>query len=231
MPSRATSASMSSRPTGSRPAVGSSSSTSSGSPTIACASFVRWRMPVENPPIGRNRASSSPTRSRMSDARWRAARAGQPAQLAERRDDVGRGLVERQAVVLGHVAEPGAHADRIAGDVDAAHLDAALGRVGEPEQQAEHRRLARAVGADEADAPARHLDGSGRRARWCPDNAWSVRRCGEGIDPRQPRVCHPHVLPRSRLASVVGRAVIGPARRFGPRARAGRRSRRAFDRR
>ena len=60
--------------------------------------------------------------------------------------------------MLGHVAEPGAHADRIAGDVDAAHLDATLGRVGEPEQQAERRRLARAVRADEPDAPARHLD-------------------------------------------------------------------------
>ncbi len=37
----------------------------------------------------------------------------QPAELAERGHDVGRGLVERQAVVLGHVAEPRAHADRI----------------------------------------------------------------------------------------------------------------------
>ena len=89
----------------------------------------------------------------MSDARWRAARAGQPAQLAERRHHVGRGLVEREAVVLGHVAEPRPHADRIVGDVDAAHLDAALGRVGEAEQQAERRRLAGAVGADEADPP------------------------------------------------------------------------------
>ena len=83
---------------------------------------------------------------------------GQPAQLAERRDDVGRGLVERQAVVLGHVAEPRPHADRIARDVDAAHLDAALGRVREAEQEAERRGLARAVRADEADATARHLE-------------------------------------------------------------------------
>ena len=42
----------------------------------------------------------------MSDARWRAARAGSPLELAERRHHVGRGLVERQAIVLGHVAEP-----------------------------------------------------------------------------------------------------------------------------
>ena len=82
----------------------------------------------------------------------------QPAQLAERRDDVGGGLVEGQAVVLGHVAEPRPHADRIARDVDAAHLDVALGRVGEAEQEPKRRRLARAVRADETDAPARHLD-------------------------------------------------------------------------
>ena len=83
----------------------------------------------------------------------------QAAQLAERRDDVGRGLVERQAVVLGHVAEPRADADRVAADVDAAHLDRPCGRVGEAEQQPEHRRLAGTVGADEADAAPRHLDG------------------------------------------------------------------------
>ena len=82
----------------------------------------------------------------------------QPAQLAEGRHHVGRGLIEREAVVLGHVAEPRPHADRVVGDVDAAHLDAALGRVGEAEQQTERRRLAGAVGTDEADAAARHLD-------------------------------------------------------------------------
>ena len=60
--------------------------------------------------------------------------------------------------MLGHVPEPGAHADRVGPDVDAAYLDATLRRVGETEQEAEHRRLARAVGADEADPPARHLD-------------------------------------------------------------------------
>ena len=89
VPRRATRASISSRPSGSRPAVGSSSSTSSGSPTSAWASLVRWRMPVEKPPMGRNRASSRPTRSSTSDARWRAARGGQAAQLAEGADDVG----------------------------------------------------------------------------------------------------------------------------------------------
>ena len=50
----------------------------------------------------------------MSDARWRAARGREPAELAERGHDVGRRLVEREAVVLGHVAEAGADADRVA---------------------------------------------------------------------------------------------------------------------
>ena len=94
----------------------------------------------------------------MSDARWRAAAGREAAQLAERGHHVGRRLVEREAVVLGHVAEAGAHADRVAGDVLPAHLDRALRRVGQAEQQAEHRRLAGPVGADQPDAPARHLE-------------------------------------------------------------------------
>ena len=47
----------------------------------------------------------------------------QPAHLAERGHEVGRRLVGRQAVVLGHEAEPGPHADRIVGHGPAAHLD------------------------------------------------------------------------------------------------------------
>ena len=155
VPRRATSSSISSRPSGSRPAVGSSSSTSSGSPTSAWASLVRWRIPVEKPPIGRKRASSRPTRSRMSEARWRAARGGSPLSSPKVATTSDADLIERQAVVLGHVAEPRPHGDGIGGDVDAAHLDAALRRVGEPEQQPEHRGLAGAVGADQADEATR----------------------------------------------------------------------------
>ena len=94
----------------------------------------------------------------MSDARWRAARAGQTAQLAERRHDVGRGLVERQAVVLGHVAESGPHADGVVRHVDAAYLDPSGSGAGETEQEPERRCLPRAVGADQADTPAGHVD-------------------------------------------------------------------------
>ena len=114
---RPTSSSISSRPSGSSPAVGSSSSTSSGSATSAWASLVRWRMPVENPPTGRNRASSRPDQVEHVGRPLAGGPGGQPGQLAEGGHDVGRGLVERQAVVLGHVAEPAADADGIGGHV------------------------------------------------------------------------------------------------------------------
>ena len=80
------------------------------------------------------------------------------AQLTERGDGVGRRLIERQAVVLGHVAEAGTYADRVAGDVLTTDLDRALGRCGEAEEQPEHGRLAGAVGADQPDPTARHLE-------------------------------------------------------------------------
>ena len=113
--SRPTRSSISSRPTGSRPAVGSSSRTSSGSATRAWASLVRWRMPVEKPPTGRNRASSRPTRSSTSEARWRAARAGSPASSPKVATRSAAVWSSGQAVVLGHVAEPAADADRVVG--------------------------------------------------------------------------------------------------------------------
>ena len=82
----------------------------------------------------------------------------EPAQLAEGGDDVGRGLVEREALVLRHVAELAAHADRIVGHVDPAHLEAPLGGVAQPEHHPEEGRLPGAVGPDEADAPGRDVE-------------------------------------------------------------------------
>ncbi len=82
----------------------------------------------------------------------------QAAQLAERRNDVGSGLIEGQAVVLGHVAQPRADPDRIAGNVETAHLDVAFGGVREPEQEPERRRLPGAVRPDQTDPPARHVE-------------------------------------------------------------------------
>ena len=200
MPSRATSASMSSRPAGSRPLVGSSSSTSSGSPTIACASFVRWRMPVENSPIGRKRASSSPTRSRMSEARWRAARAGKPAQLAERRRRR-RPRSDRAA---------GSRARACSRAAPARRSDRARRRGRTPRCGPRSDARARAAGGRSSSCPRRSRRRgrcaraaprcSGRRAPSCPDSASSVRRCGGGIRiPRRPRVCHPHAASPARL--------------------------------
>ena len=64
-------------------------------------------------------------------------------------------LVERQALVLGHVAEARADPDRVVGDATPRDLDRALRRPGEAEEDAEQRRLARAVGAHDADASRR----------------------------------------------------------------------------
>ena len=75
----------------------------------------------------------------------------QSTQLAERCHHVGGGLVERQTIVLGHVAEARPHRDRVGADIDSTDLDRTLGRSRQPKQQAEHRRLAGAVRADQPD--------------------------------------------------------------------------------
>ena len=82
----------------------------------------------------------------------------QPTELAEGRHHIGGGLVEGEAIVLGHVPQAGSHTDRVAGHVDAAHLDVPFGGMRETEQDAEQRRLARTVGADEADATGGQLE-------------------------------------------------------------------------
>ena len=82
LPVRRTSASISSRPDGSSPAVGSSSRTITGSWTSACASFTRCFMPVEYSPIGRYRSSASPTCRSVSAARVRAWAGGRPLTYA-----------------------------------------------------------------------------------------------------------------------------------------------------
>ncbi len=84
---------------------------------------------------------------------------GQAGQLAEGRHDVGCGLVERQALVLGHVAEAAAHGHGIGVDPVPGHLEDAVGGAHEPEHQPEQRGLARAVGPDQAHRARRHVDG------------------------------------------------------------------------
>ena len=72
------SVSISLRCVGSKPDVGSSSSTNSGSEAIACASLTRWRCPVDMVPSVRVRSSPSPTSHRLSEARVRASLRGRP---------------------------------------------------------------------------------------------------------------------------------------------------------
>src|SRR5215470_7889042 len=76
-------------------------------------------------------------------------RGRQARDAAQVGDELGRGHIGREAVVLGHVAEQGP--DRLAAGlaVTAEHLGPALGRRDEPEQDLDQRGLARAVGADQ----------------------------------------------------------------------------------
>ena len=83
----------------------------------------------------------------------------QAGQLAEGGDDVGRRLVEGQAVVLGHVAQPAAHAHGIGGHAAPRHLEPAGRRLHEPEHQPEEGGLAGAVGADQPDGARGDVDG------------------------------------------------------------------------
>ena len=146
-------------PIGSSPAVGSSSSTTSGSATIAWASFVRWRMPVEKPPIGRNRASSRPTRSSTSEARWRAARGGRPAsspKVPTTSAAVWSGGRQSCSGMKPMWARTPTGSSATARRRD---LDRARGGLQQAERQAQQRRLAGSVGTDQAHGAAGDLDG------------------------------------------------------------------------
>ena len=156
----------------------------------AWASLVRWRMPVEKPPMGRKRASSRPTRSSTSEARWRAARGGRPASSPKVDDDVGGGLVEREAVVLGHEAEVGRarRRGRRRRACPATSMEPAVG-CEQAEGEAQQRGLAGAVGADQPDRAPRHLDGEGVEGRRAPGigEREAVGAEERGVEPR--RVC------------------------------------------
>ena len=65
-------------------------------------------------------------------------------------DELGRIHVEREAVVLGHVADSFANLEALRRDVEIEDASAAVGRGEDTEEDLDERALARAVGSDEA---------------------------------------------------------------------------------
>jgi hypothetical protein len=136
-----------STPTGPRPENGSSRTRTTGSWTSATASCTRCWLPSESCSV----RSLSPSRSIQ--RRRRPPRSpGRAVQAREVDDLVADAHLRVQAALLGHVAEAPAHRG-----VDRPALPAHLAAVGlEDAEHDPHRgRLARPVGADEAEEPAR----------------------------------------------------------------------------
>ena len=74
----------------------------------------------------------------------------QPGHARHVDDELGGRDVGRQAVVLGHVADPLADGGALGGDVEAEHGGAALGGGGQTQQDLDQGGLAGSVGADES---------------------------------------------------------------------------------
>ena len=130
---------------GSSPEVGSSSTSSSASEASAATSATFWRLPFEYVRpffVGSSskRSSSSARRPRVEPA----------AQLPEQVDRLAAGQVRPQVDVAGDVGEPAVQRDRVAPRVAAEQRDRAGVGAQQPEQDADRRRLARAVGPEEA---------------------------------------------------------------------------------
>ena len=106
VPIRRMRSSMSSRWTGSRPSVGSSSRTRSGSWAMAWASFTRCRCPVDMVPTGGSAPRPGrPARARRWPGRW--PRGGEAVDLGHVAHEVVGPHVGREQVVLGGVADAG----------------------------------------------------------------------------------------------------------------------------
>ena len=130
-------------PTRSRLAVGSSSTSSRGSPSSAAARDSRCRMPVEKARTER-RACRRARRARAGRRHPPCRRPGAP-----RRSSARRARYRRKALHLRHVAELALHRPD-PGDVDAAECPRAT-EANQPEQAAEQSGLAGAIRADQRD--------------------------------------------------------------------------------
>ncbi len=144
--------------TGSRPAVGSSRKSTSGSLSNARARAVRWRRPFESVPHGScARSVRSIARRACVDA---AAGVGHLVQVGEALEILEHAQAEVEARRLGHDRDPAADLDAVLrGEIDPGDRRRARARGDERAERPDGRGLARAVGAEEAeDLAARHVE-------------------------------------------------------------------------
>ena len=167
VPMRRMRSSISVRCIGSSPSVGSSRSTSSGSCAIADASLTRCRCPVDIVPTGRKRSSPSPTSQSASFARCDGRPAGEEVHLREVPDEIGRGELGGQVVVLRRVADPRPHLDPGSRRVLAEDEELARVARAKAEHEGDERRLAGAVRAEQARDAGADLRVEARERRRC----------------------------------------------------------------
>ena len=149
VPMRRMRSSISVRCIGSSPSVGSSRRTSSGSWAIAAASFTRCRWP------GRHRADRAEALLAEPDEPERVVRplhggaAGEKVHLGEVPDEIGRGELRREIVVLRRVADAGSRLDSRSRGIAAEDGQLAVVARAETEDDGDERRLARTVRAEQ----------------------------------------------------------------------------------
>ena len=139
-------------PIGSRPENGSSRTSSSGSWTSAVASWIRCWLPCDSSSSFDFALSARPIRSSQPAAAALAALPGHPVLLGEVAELLGDPHPGIEPALLGHVPEA---QPRVAIHDRALPADLAAVGPGEPEDAAHRGRLARAVGPEETDDPAR----------------------------------------------------------------------------
>ena len=139
---------------GSTALVGSSSSSSSGSCSVAAPSARRCRWPPLSVPARcRNSSLAGRIRSATAATRCRRRERVEAEHLRHELEVLAHGQVVPQRELLRHVAEARAQALRVPRHLVAEHLDGAGARLEQAAQHADRRRLAGAVGAEEAVDP------------------------------------------------------------------------------
>ena len=141
-PRRRNNATMSIRWRGSSPVSGSSSTSTGGSCTSACATLTRCRMPLEY--VGSRRVSDGSRSNRLQCRDRRGAGIRKPLQPGREDDELARGQRLEDAFLLRDEADPPRDPGVGAG-IAAEHAYRPLRGAGEPAEHPEHGRLAGAV--------------------------------------------------------------------------------------